>query len=319
MREAKKGFSLGKFFSRFGIFVVLLAMVLFLSVMSKNFFTASNFLNILRQVAINGILSLGMTFVLVTGGIDLSVGSVLALSSVVAATFGHPEPHYPIVLVVAIAIGIGAFCGAINGVLVSRTTINPFIVTLGMMTSARGVSLLFTNGRPITDQSEAFTFLGRGTVGPITFPVIILIIVSVISVVLLQKSKFGRHTFAVGGNAQSARVSGINVANIKMMVYIYSGALAGLAGILLAARTNAANPNTGSGYELDAIAAAVIGGTSTSGGKGGVYGTLVGALIMTVLSNGMDILNVSSYIQQIMKGIIIVGAVYIDQVNSCKK
>lgn len=312
--ETKK-LDLGRILNKYGIYLVLLIMIVFLSFMSKTFFTTSNFLNILRQVSISGILAMGMTFILVTGGIDLSVGSVLALAGVLGATFAHEEPHYPIILCLVVGIGVGILCGCVNGLLVSRTTINPFIVTMGMMTIARGLALLYTNGRPVTGQSKQFSFLGRGVVGPVTFPVILFILVCAISIIILHKSRLGKYIFAVGGNEQSAIVSGISVAKIKLFVYVYGGALCGLAGLLLASRTNAATPNAGDGYELDAIAAAVIGGTSTSGGKGGVYGTIVGALIMTILSNGMDILNVSSYIQQIVKGVIIIGAVFVDQLN----
>ena len=305
----------GVILNKYGIYIVLVVMVVILSIISPTFFTGSNILNILRQVSISGILAIGMTFILITGGIDLSIGSVLALAGVLGATFAHSEPSYPLILVLVIGIGTGVACGLINGLLISRTTINPFIVTMGMMTIARGLALLYTNGRPVTDQSEAFSYLGRGQIGPVTFPVILFILIAVVSIIILHKSVFGKYVYAVGGNEQSAIVSGINTAKIKLMVYLYSGALVGLAGLLLAARTNAATPNAGDGYELDAIAAAVIGGTSTAGGKGGIYGTIVGALIMTILANGMDILNISSYIQQIVKGIIIIAAVFIDQMN----
>ena len=313
--SAAKNFSIGKVLNKYGIYLVLLLMVVFLSFMSSTFFTASNLLNILRQVSISGILAMGMTFILITGGIDLSIGSVLALAGVMGATFAHEDPHYPVIVAIVVGIGVGLICGLVNGLLVSKTTINPFIVTMGMMTIARGLALLYTNGRPVTGQSASFSFLGRGQVGPVTFPIVVFVLVCIASIIILHKSRLGKYIFAVGGNEQSAIVSGINASKIKLFVYLYGGALVGLAGLLLAARTNAATPNAGEGYELDAIAAGVIGGTSTSGGKGGVYGTIVGALIMTILSNGMDILNVSSYIQQIVKGIIIIGAVFVDQMN----
>ncbi len=312
MKEKK---NIGKFFNKYGIYFVLLAMIIVLSLLSSSFLTVTNMLNILRQVSISGIIAVGMTMVLVTGGIDLSVGSVMALAGVIATTFAHPEPHYPLVFVIILGLVVGGVCGVINGSIVAFTGVNPFIVTMGMMTIARGATLLYTNGRPITDLSESFTFLGRGTVGIVAVPIIIFVVVCIISILVLHKMKVGRHIFAVGGNEQAAKVSGINVVKVKLFVYIYGGVLCGLAGMLLASRTNAAAPNAADGYELDAIAAAVIGGTSTSGGRGGIYGTIVGALIMVVLSNGLDILNVSSYIQQIVKGIIIIGAVCIDQIN----
>ncbi len=311
----KNKINVSRIFSEFGIYLVLVVMIIFLSFMSPTFFTAGNFLNILRQVSINGILAMGMTFILITGGIDLSVGSVLALAGVLGATFAHPDPAYPIILPLIVGIGAGVLCGCVNGTLVSKTTISPFIVTMGMTSIARGLALLYTNGRPITGQSSSFSFLGRGVVGPVTFPVILFILICIVSIIILHRSRLGKYIFAVGGNENAAMVSGISVPKIKFFVYVYGGALCGLAGLLLASRTNAATPNAGEGYELDAIAAAVIGGTSTSGGKGSVYGTIVGALIMTILSNGMDILNVSSYIQQIVKGVIIIGAVFVDQMN----
>lgn len=311
----EKNFNLGSFFSKFGIYCVLLAMIIVLTLLSPTFLTTGNILNILRQVSVSGIIAMGMTVILITGGIDLSVGSLVAFSGVIATTFAHPDPSYPVLMIIVLGLLAGGVCGLLNGALVAFTGVNPFIVTMGMMTIARGATLLYTNGRPVTDLSESFQFLGRGSVGPISTPIIFFAAICLITVVILHKSKLGRHIFAVGGNEQAARVSGINVAKVKMFVYIYSGVLCGLAGILLASRTNAAAPNAAEGYELDAIAAGVIGGTSTSGGRGGAYGTIVGALIMVVLGNGLDMLNVSSYIQQIVKGAIIIGAVCVDQVN----
>jgi len=314
----EKKFNAGAFFSKFGIYFVLLLMIVVLSSVSKTFLSVNNMLNILRQVSVSGIIAMGMTLVLVTGGIDLSVGSVVAFAGVIACTFAHPEPSYPIILVILIGLAAGALCGVISGTIVAFSGVNPFIVTMGMMTIARGATLLYTNGRPITDLSESYAFLGRGSIGIISTPILFFVAVCVISALILHGSKLGRHIFAVGGNENAAKVSGINVAKVKIFVYVYSGVLCGLAGILLASRTNAAAPNAAEGYELDAIAAGVIGGTSTSGGRGGVYGTIVGALIMVVLSNGLDMLNVSSYIQQIVKGIIIIGAVCIDSFTKGK-
>ncbi|MDD3403720.1 MAG: ABC transporter permease [Hespellia sp.] len=314
----EKNFDLGNFLRKFGIYFVLILMMIILSFLSKSFMTVSNMMNILRQVSVSGIVAMGMTLVLVTGGIDLSVGSMIAFAGVIGCTFAHPDPSYPLIVVILIGLAAGALCGLVNGLIVAYTGVNPFIATMGMMTIARGATLLFTNGRPINDLSESFQFIGRGTVGFISTPILFLIAVCIISALILHKTSLGRYIFAVGGNENAAKVSGINVKKIKIFVYIYSGILCGLAGLLLASRTNAAAPNAASGYELDAIAAGVIGGTSTSGGRGGVYGTIVGALIMVVLSNGLDMLNVSSYIQQIVKGIIIIGAVCIDQFSKGK-
>lgn len=258
---------------------------------------------------------MGMTIILLTGGIDLSVGSLMALAGVIAATFAHPEPHHNVILVILLALVVGAVCGIVNGIIVAFMRVNPFIVTMGMMTIARGLTLLYTDGRPITDFSDDFQFIGRGSIGVVSMPIIFFAAVCIISALIVHSSVLGRHIYAVGGNEQAAKVSGINTTKVKLFVYMYSGIMCGLAGILLASRTNAAAPNAAEGYELDAIAAGVIGGTSTSGGRGGIYGTIVGALIMVVLSNGLDILNVSSYIQQIVKGAIIIGAVCLDQTS----
>ena len=307
--------TVGAVFSKYGIYLVLLLMIIVLSFLSSNFLTLNNALNILRQASISGIIALGMTMVLVTGGIDLSVGSIMAFAGVIATTFAHPEPKHFILMIILIALIVGGICGLANGAIVSFTGVNPFIVTMGMQTIARGATLLYTNGRPINDLSKSFQFIGRGSVGIVSVPIILFAVMCIISIIILHKSKLGRHIFAVGGNEQAAKVSGINVARVKLFVYTYSGILCGLAGIILASRTNAASPNAAEGYELDAIAAGVIGGTSTSGGRGGVYGTIVGVLIIVILSNGLDMLNVSSYIQQIVKGIIIIGAVCIDQIS----
>ena len=301
------------FVSKLGIVFVLIALVILWSCLSSAFFTVNNMLLIVKQVSMYSILCVGMTFVLITGGIDLSVGSIMAFAGVIATTFAHPEPKHFILMIILIALIVGGICGLANGAIVSFTGVNPFIVTMGMQTIARGATLLYTNGRPINDLSKSFQFIGRGSVGIVSVPIILFAVMCIISIIILHKSKLGRHIFAVGGNEQAAKVSGINVARVKLFVYTYSGILCGLAGIILASRTNAASPNAAEGYELDAIAAGVIGGTSTSGGRGGVYGTIVGVLIIVILSNGLDMLNVSSYIQQIVKGIIIIGAVCIDQ------
>jgi len=304
------------FFSSYGIYFVLILMVGILSIISPAFFTVQNIINVLRQISINGILAIGVTLIIVTGGIDLSLGSILALAGVVATNHAHPEPYYPLALIILMGIAVGALCGLVNGSIVAYSRVSPFIVTLGMMTVARGVTFVYTDGRPIIKLTKEYQYIGQGVFLGIPLPIYILLFIGIVGFVILHKSKYGRHIYAIGGNEMAAKVSGINVARIKLFVYTFAGALCGLAGIMLASRTNAATPNAGSGYELDAIAAAVLGGTSTSGGRGTIYGTIVGVLIMGVLSNGLDILNVSSYIQQIVKGVIIVGAVWVDQMNT---
>ncbi len=301
--------------SKYGIFVVLIILFVVLSFATNSFFTAQNLLNVLRQISINGILAIGVTFVIITGGIDLSLGSMLAFAGVVAASFAHPEPLYPVAMIVAIGVAVGALSGSVNGSLIAFFKIPPFIATLGMTTIAKGCALVFTDGRSVIDLSDQFKVLGQGTVGIVPIPVIIFLAVIFLGFILLHKTRFGRYVYATGGNEDAANASGVNTRKVKFIVYTMAGALCGLAGVMLASRTSAGSPAAGVGYELDAIAAAVLGGTSLAGGRGAILATIAGALIMGVLSNGLDILNVSSYIQQIVKGIIIVGAVLMDQMS----
>lgn len=298
---------------RFGIVVALAAICVALSVSTPSFLTVGNLVNVVRQISINGILAVGVTFVLLTGGVDLSLGSVVALCGVVAATFAHPG-DYPVCVPIALGILAGAGCGGLNGLLVTRGRVAPFIATLGMMTVARGVALLASRGKPVSNLSPAMTRLG-GDIAGVPIPVVILAAVAAIAWLFLANIRLGRYIYAVGGNEQAARAAGISVGGVKLFAYVVCGALAGLAGVVLAARTTTGQPNAGIAYELDAIAAAVIGGTSLSGGVGGVGGTLLGALLMGVINNGLDLLNVSSYYQQIVKGCIIVAAVWMDRAD----
>lgn len=301
--------------SKYGIFVVLAGLFIVLSLATTSFLTAQNLLNVLRQISINGILAIGVTFIIITGGIDLSLGAILAFSGVVATSFAHPEPYYPVIVIVLIGVGVGAACGAVNGSLVAFLKIPPFIATLGMTTIAKGCALVFTDGRSVIDLSDQFKVIGQGTVGMVPIPVIIFLIVIATGFLLLHRTRFGRYVFATGGNEDAANASGVNTKGVKFAVYTMAGVLCGLAGVMLASRTSAGSPAAGVGYELDAIAAAALGGTSLAGGKGAILWTIAGALIIGILSNGLDILNVSSYIQQIVKGIIIVGAVLLDQIS----
>lgn len=293
--------------SRFGLVIALLCIGIALSIVKPVFLTFPNLLNVVRQISINGILAVGVTYVLLTGGVDLSLGSVVALSGVVAASFAHPG-DWPVIVPVAAGVLVGAACGGINGLVVTKGRVAPFIVTLGMMTAARGVALVVSGGKPVSNLGESFRWIGSGAV-----PVIVFLAVSCVSWVVLLNLRLGRHLYAVGGNENAARASGISVEGVKLFAYTICGALAGLGGVVLAARITTGQPNAGVGYELDAIAAVVIGGTSLSGGVGGVGGTILGALLMGVINNGLDLLNVSSYYQAIVKGIIIVGAVWLDQ------
>lgn len=296
--------------NKYGILFILIAMVVVMSFLSPAFLNANNLLNVVRQISFIGIVAMGVTMIIITTGIDLSSGSVIALVSVVVASYAHPGDS--LFVAIAIGLGIGALCGFINGAVSAKGKIPPFIATLGMMTAARGLALLYSDGRPIPDLSDSFMFLGKGEIAGIPFPIIVFVVMGIISHLLLSKTKFGKYTYAIGGNEQAARICGINVDRYKIMIYTYAGLLAAIAGMMLTARISVGQPSMGVMFELDAIAAAVIGGTSLAGGVGTIAGTMIGALIIGVLNNGLDLLGVSSYWQQILKGAIIVTAVLID-------
>ena len=298
--------------AQLGLAIALAALMIGLSLARPNFLTLGNLVNLVRQISINGILAVGVTYVLLTGGVDLSLGSLVALTGVIAAMFAHPGQHAAPVPILA-GIAAGALCGVVNGLLVTRGRVAPFVVTLGMMTSARGLALLLSGGRPISNLTAGFTTIGSGDFAGIPAPTWILLAVAAFSHVFLRRMRLGRHVYAVGGNESAARASGVHVNTVKLVCYTICGAMAGLAGVVLAARITTGQPNAGVGYELDAIAAVVIGGTSLNGGSGGVGGTILGALLIGVINNGLDLLNVSSYYQQVIKGVIIVGAVWLDR------
>ena len=304
--------------SKYTIYVVLFVMIAVLSIGTKSFLTTRNILNVLRQISMNAILAFGMTFVIISDGIDLSVGSTIALSGVLAATFAHPGEHSPL-LPLVVALGVGILVGLVNGVIIAYTGIPAFIVTLGMCQITRGAAFLYTDGFSVIDLSSNFKFIGQGSLLGIPFPVFLLLFCGILAYVCLHRTKFGRHIYAVGGNENAARVSGINVQKVRILVYTVCGLCAGIVSLILTARTNSANPNAADGYELDAIAAAVIGGTSMSGGKGLILGTVTGALIIGIMNNGLDLFNISSYAQQVVKGVIIIGAVLLDRMNERKK
>lgn len=310
MSEKKKGINKGWLQTYMLIFIVI-GLVVVMSVASSNFLTTTNLLNVVRQIAINGILAIGMTVVCLTGGIDLSVGSIVAFSGIVTAGLMR-DSGLPLIVVVLIAILVGALMGLYNGYFVAYWNAAPFVVTLSMMTIGRGMTYVYCNGRPISNLPTNFLAIGKGSIAGIPVPTIILIVVFLLASVMLTKLKFGRYIYAVGGNDNAAMVSGINVKRIKMMVYVLSGTACGIAAIILTARVSAGLPTAGSGYELDAIAATVIGGTSLSGGRGRLWGTIVGAIMLGIVNNGLDLLNVSSFYQQIVKGLIILGAILID-------
>lgn len=292
--------------------IALAILVTALSLVRPTFLNLANLVNVFRQISINGILAVGVTSVLLTGGVDLSLGSIVALSGVVAASFAHPQQYY-VVVPVLFGIFAGAACGAVNGIVVTYGRVAPFIATLGMMTAARGAALLLSGGRPVSNLSASFDSIGGGDIASVPVPILIFGLVGLLSWIFLTRMRLGRYIYAVGGNENAARASGLHVRRIKMAAYTLCGALAGLAGVVLASRITTGQPNAGIGYELDAIAAVVIGGTSLNGGTGGVGGAMLGALLIGVINNGLDLLNVSSYYQQVVKGLIIVGAVWLDR------
>jgi len=292
--------------------LALLVLCVLLSLTTDKFLRTANLVLIVRQISINGILAVGVTYVLLTGGVDLSLGSVLALSGVVAACFAQSEA-LPLVIPVMAGIGAGLICGLLNGALVTLGRVAPFIVTLGMMIIARGLTYVISGGKPVANLNPSFFSIGGGELAGIPIPILLLGLVTGGSYVILKHLRIGRYIYAVGGNEEAARASGLNVKIIKTFAYTLCGAFAGLAGVVMASRVTVGQPNAGVAYELDAIAAAVIGGTSLSGGVGGVGGTILGALLMGVINNGLDLLNVSSYYQQIVKGVIIIGAVWMDK------
>lgn len=302
---------IGAFFSKYGIYFAFVLLTSVLAIWSPAFRTRDNIVNILQQISVNGILAIGMTMVIITAGIDLSVGSVLALSGVVATSFA--KGNHPLIVPIAMGVLTGFACGTVSGVLIAKRRLAPFIVTLGMMTVARGLALVYTGGRPEIGLSDAYDEIGSGSIGNIPFPAIIFFAMVLLGIFILHYTRFGRYIYAVGGNELAAKVSGVNTDRVLIGVYAFAGALAGAAGIVLSSRIMSGPPAGGQGYELDAIAAVVIGGTSLSGGIGSIAGTIVGVLIIGVMNNGLDLLNVSSYWQQVVKGLIIVCAVLLDK------
>lgn len=278
---------------------------------SPTFMTLSNISNVFTQVSTNAIIAVGMTFVILTGGIDLSVGSTVAISGALAASIIKSTNNIFLAVLAAAIVGIAI--GIINGLLISKGKLQAFIVTLATMTIFRGATLVFTSGTPISKLPEKFVEIGNGKLFFIPIPVIITVIVLVISIYILTQTRFGRYLYALGGNEDSARLSGINTTKIKTLVYVISGFASSIAGIIIASRIGSASPNAGTSFELDAIAAVVIGGTSLAGGEGKITGTIIGALIIGVLNNGLNLMNVSPFYQSIVKGLVILIAVLLDK------
>ncbi|QLQ14603.1 MAG: ABC transporter permease [Micropruina sp.] len=320
---AARAFDLAGFIKKYAIIGILLLFIVLLAALTAGkFLQAQNLINVIRQVSAIGIIAIGMTFVIIARGIDLSVGSILAVAAVVGSSLAqlptasnkmYAGLQLPAIVGILAGLAVGALLGLVNGSLVAGFHIAPFIATLGMMTAARGMALIYSGGRPLSTLDPAYNWVGQGDLGPIPVPIIIFALVAILAHLMLTRTRFGRHVFAYGGNEQAARVSGINVSRINLGIFTLTGLLAGLAGVMLSARIGSGNPQLGTGIELDAITAAVIGGTSFSGGIGTIWGTIVGALIIGIINNGLDLLNVSPFMQQVVKGAIIVIAIIIDE------
>lgn len=289
-------------------FIFIFIMMAFIN---DNFLTANNLSNVARQVSINAIIAVGMTCAILTGGIDLSVGPVMALSGTIAA--GLMMAGFPPEIGILGGLLVGALFGGLNGAFVAYAKMPPIIVTLATMGIARGLGLIYTGGYPISGLPKEFAFFGRGDVMGIQTPIIVMVVVYVFAYILLNKTPIGRYIYAIGGNEEAARLSGVRVSRYKLMVYTISGFTAAIAGMVLTSRLMSGQPNSGVGFELDAIAAVVLGGTAIAGGRGAIMGTLVGAMMLGVLNNGLNLMGVSPYVQNVIKGAIILLAIYISR------
>ena len=291
--------------------LILLVICVFATILSPSFLSVTNLFNVFKQITVAGIVGCGMTFVILTGGIDLSVGSILGLSGVLAS--GVLASTGNTAAAVAVSLTVGIACGAVNGFFVSVCGIPPFISTLGMMTLLRGVILVYTKGSPIPIKSDAYKFFGKGSIAGIPVPVIILIIVFLLAHYILTQTSYGRSVYAVGGNREAARLSGIRVKTSEFLVYTLNGLMCGMAGLILTARLGSAQSTSGTGIEMDAIAAVILGGTSLSGGVGFVLPTVVGAMIMGIIDNILTLMNVNPHATNIVKGAVILIAVLVDK------
>ena len=309
---------LKKTLQRLGPFVALLLVCAGLAYLSPDFLTVSNVFDVMRQVSINAVIAFGMTLAILLGGIDLSVGSILAVSSVLIASM--MKAGYAAGLAMAVGLLAGAAMGAVNGLVIAKGRVAPFIATLGMMTLLRGVALVFSQGSPISGfSSDFFSMVGGGYLASLVpLPVVWMLALFVVFWFLLTRTVFGRHVYATGGNAEAAALSGVKTDRVQILVYSLSGAMAAIAGIILTSRLDSAQPTAGDGYELDAITAVVLGGTSLAGGRGWIFGTLVGALLIGVLNNGLNLLGVSAFYQQVIKGTVILLAVLLDRIHKPK-
>lgn len=303
---------------RYSVFLILLGLGIIFSFGSERFLTTSNLLNIALQTSIVAIIAIGMTFTILTSGIDLSVGSVMALSGALAVGLAVKQ-GLGTFTGIGLALLAGSAVGGVNGLLIVKGKMPPFVATLAMLAVARGLTLVYTDGRPIAGIDDAFIFLGNGSVLGLPMPVFILLVVLIIAVIILRYTHFGMYVYATGGNEEISRLAGISTARTTVLVYVISGFTAALGGILLVARLWSAQPNAAVGWELDAIAAPVLGGVSLFGGVGGVTGTVVGAFILGVLSNGLNLMGVPSFYQQIIKGVVLILAIMLDLLTKKKR
>ncbi len=301
--------------SKYSIYFILALLVIILTFLSKSFLRPQNLINIVRQISLIGIVGFGVTMIIITTGIDLSSGAVIAVAGIVASKFAHPDT-YPLIVPIALALLVGLAAGMVNGLLVAFVKLPAFIATLGMMLSFRGIAYIISGGHPVIGFSKSFEFIGSGSLFGIPIIIYTFLGAGLLSYIILRHTKTGKCIYAIGGNQQAAVVSGINVKKNLMFVYAYAGMMSAISGILLASRLSSGQPTAGLTYEMDAISGAVIGGTSLSGGVGSIQGTIIGALIIGVLNNGMDLMHISAYYQQVTKGVIIVLAVILDKARN---
>ncbi len=305
-------------FKEIGVIVPLAVLIIIFSCTSDIFLTTNNLLNITRQISIKGLLGIAMTFVIITGGIDLSVGSVIAFSSILTAS-AIKDYQLPVLAAVVIGIAVGTLTGLVNGILIAYVNMPAFITTMGTMTILRGLGYIYTQGYPIYDLPQGFRAIGQGNIGIIPISAVILVVVAILAFMILSKTVFGRHIYAVGGNIEAARMAGIRVKRVQLYVYMISGFISGIAAVVQGARVGSGLPTIGQGFEMDAIASVVIGGAAMAGGSGTILGTLLGSLILGVLDNGLSLLNVDSYVMNVISGVVVILAVLIDQVRVLMK
>lgn len=305
------------FIKNYNLFFLLIIFIIIAAILSPNFLEPQNIINLWQRSAVPGIIAIGMTFVAITGGIDLAVGSVVALSGVSVALFLQAGIPIPIAILLATCIGVGS--GFLAGFMISHFSLPEFIMTMAIMTSARGAALLITNGTPIFNLNEKFTFLGQGMIGKLPFSGLLWLLFTILAFLILKYTTYGRNLYAIGGNKESAYLSGVRVNSVRTSVYIISGLLSAFAGVMLASWLATGQPTEGSGYELNAIAAVVLGGTSLSGGNGGVVGTFGAVILLQIITNIFNLMGLSSYYQQIFSGVIIVGALLLNKTIDIRK